>query len=346
VKPLPTEDLKHILQHTLPLWVHARGQRIFISGGTGFFGAWLLESFAHCNRELSLDLSATVLSRDPDAFRRKMPHLAGESSIHLIQGDVRDFVFPEQGFDYVIHGAAPTTADGASGPADLMSTLLRGTERMLAFAKGSGAKNLLFLSSGAVYGRQPESLSHIPEGYLGGPNWLDPDTVYGEGKRVSEQMCALLAQKSDLRCSIARCFAFVGPHLPLNQHFAIGNFIADALAGKNIVVRGDGTPVRSYLYAADLAIWLWTLLFRGTQSGSNPAAFNVGSSHAINIRDLAQEVVEAVGQSLKVEIAGEPALGAKRVQYVPDVRKAEACLGLHETIGLREAIRRTAEWYR
>jgi dTDP-glucose 4,6-dehydratase len=346
VKPLASEDLDHILTHTLPLWERARGKRIFLSGGTGFFGAWLLESLAHCNRKLNLDLSAIVLSRDPDAFVARMPHLARESSLSFLKGDVRTFAFPELDFEFVIHAAVTTTAEAARRPIELLNTLVDGTERMIAFAKARGTKRFLFISSGAVYGRQPAHLGHIPEDYLGGPDWLDPNAAYGEGKRFSEQLCSLYAHESETEFMIARCFAFVGPHLPLDQHFAIGNFLADALAGRNIAIEGDGTPMRSYLYAADLAIWLWTLLLHEAVSPANPQAFNVGSGEAVSIRHLAQMVVEELDPSLKVEIAREPTIGAPLAQYVPDVHRAEALLGLHPEIGLREAIRRTAAWHR
>jgi dTDP-glucose 4,6-dehydratase len=346
VKPLPADDLDHVLQHTAPLWERVRGCRIFISGGTGFFGAWLLESLVHCNRALQLDLRATVLSRDPKAFLARMPHLTGAREIELIAGDVRSFVFPADAFDYVIHGAVPTHLAAASRPAELMSVVLHGAERVIEFAKVCGARSFLLTSSGAVYGRQPENLSHIAESYLGGPDWLDPDAVYAEGKRVTEQMCSLLAHETGVHCVLARCFTLVGPHLPLNQHFAIGNFIADALAGRDIQIRGDGTPVRSYLHAADLAVWLWTMLFLAAELDENPAAFNVGSAEAVSIRELAQMVVEELNPELRVHVAGDSAMGAKRVQYVPDVSKAEATLGLRPLIGLREAIRRTAAWHR
>jgi nucleoside-diphosphate-sugar epimerase len=345
VKPLPGEDLEHIFTHTRPLWDRIGGRRIFISGGTGFFGAWLLESLIYCNRKLRLDLSATVLTRDPNAFRVRMPHLAVDPAIELLHGDVRDFALPDQVFEFVLHGAVSTSAGAGQNPGELLSTLIHGTERVLELAQTRGTKKFLFASSGAVYGKQPENLSHIPESYLGGPEWLDPNAAYGEGKRISEQLCSLAAAESGMDLAIARCFAFVGPHLPLDQHFAIGNFIADALAARNIAVRGDGTAVRSYLYAADLAIWLWTMLL-GESESPRTLAVNVGSRDAISIGELAQLVVDELDPSLEVEIAQKPLPGASRAQYVPDVGKAESIFGLRPEISLREAIRRTAQWYR
>ena len=332
--------------HTGSLWERVRGKRIFLSGGTGFFGVWLLESLVYCNRKLRLGVSATILTRDPNALLKRMPELASEPWIDLLQGDVRSFAFPNQDFEYVLHAAAPTTQHASIGSRGLMQTLVHGTERMVELAQARNAKSFLNVSSGAVYGRQPENLTHIPETYLGGPDWLDANAVYGEGKRVSEQMGSLLAKESRTRVAIARCFTFIGPHLPLDQHFAIGNFIADALAGRNIVLRGDGSPTRSYLYMADLAIWLWTMLLSEQNPSTNLVVLNVGSGEAISIRDLAQEVIDELSPSLKVEFANNAVAGEQRPQYVPDVRKAESELGLRPTVCLRDAIRRTAEWYR
>ncbi len=124
------------------------------------------------------------------------------------------------------------------------------------------------------------------------------------------------------------------------------HFIADAIAGRDIQICGDGTPVRSYLHAADLAIWLWTMLFRADELNENPAAFNVGSVEAVSIRELAQIVAEELDPTLRVHVVGNSAIGAKRVQYIPSVHKAETELGLRPLINLREAIRRTATWHR
>lgn len=340
VKPLPTQDLEHVLRHTEALWKPARGRRIFITGGTGFFGSWLLESLAFCNRRLGLNLSATVLSRDPQAFLRKMPHMAGEGSIRFQRGDVLDFPFQAEQFDFILHAATPSSGDEARRR-DLAANMVSGTERMLAFAQAAGASRFLFVSSGAIYGPQPVALDRLPESYIG-----KPETTYGQAKLTCEEICTECSKTTGIQLAIARCFAFVGPHLPLNEHFAIGNFIADALASRNIRVSGDGTPMRSYLYAADLIIWLWTLLLHPFDVIAQPHIYNVGSAQDISIRDLAQQVVEELDPSLGIEVTQQAVAGAPRQHYVPDVDRAKSQLGLAQIIGLREAIRRTASWHR
>jgi nucleoside-diphosphate-sugar epimerase len=344
--PLAIADLDLVLGQTEALWSEMRGQRLFLTGGTGFFGCWLVETFCHINRKLDLRASATVLSRDPAKFRAKCPHLANESAISFVSGDVRSFDFPPGEFAYVIHAATETTAKpNANQPLAQLSTILAGTERTLQFAMQCGAQKFLLTSSGAVYGRQPPELTHVPETYAGAPDPLNPTSDYGEGKRTSELMCALYQRACEekgvaFEAKIARCWAFCGPHLPLDAHFAIGNFIGDILAGRPISIGGDGTPRRSYLYAADLAAWLWTILFRA------PALvpINVGSGRDISILELAEIVAATLAPSTQIHVAKTPIPGAAPARYVPSVERAQELLGLRETVGLEAAIRNTYTW--
>jgi dTDP-glucose 4,6-dehydratase len=130
--------------------------------------------------------------------------------------------------------------------------------------------------------------------------------------------------------------------LPLNKNFAIGNFIGNVIRGEDIVIKGIGTSVRSYLYMADAAIWFWNILFRG-----NSKSYDVGSKNFISIKELAKTVASFSNGKLKVVLLGTD--GSHESFYVPNTEKVEEMereLGLREYIDLNEAIRRTIESYK
>lgn len=338
--PLPPSDLVHILEHTLPLWEKVRGRQLFITGGTGFFGIWLLESFLLANEKLKLRASVTVLSRNPASFLAKAPHLSGREGLRFITGDIKNFVFPKEVFPFVIHAAADITAKQT--PIDQFDDIIAGTRRMIDFAAQSKAERILHISSAAVYGAIPVQVTSIPEEYWGSFDPLNTNmnfSTYSIGKLAAEHLCILGAKQYGISVSLARCFAFVGPRM--NFHLALGNFIRDAQARRPISISGDGTPVRSYLYAADLAIWLWTIFFKG-ESGR---PYNVGSAEGCCLGDTAKLVKEAFGSPAPVQIAKTPSPGQRPSCNVPDISRSQNELHLQVHIPLIDALRRTAAWY-
>ena len=334
-------DLDNVLARTEGLWNNLRGERILITGATGFFGCWLLESFAWANRCLNLGARAVGLSRHPDSLATKARHLAADPAITLHAADILNGNFPGGTFSHVIHAATEASARlNTEAPLAMFDTIVEGTRQTLHFATTNSVERLLFVSSGAVYGTQPPHITHLGESFEGGPDPLNRASAYAEGKRAAEMLCGLAASPR-FEPAVARCFAFVGPYMQLDTHFAIGNFISDALRGGPIQVKGDGSPFRSYLYASDLAVWLWTILFKG-QSGR---AYNVGSEDALNIAALAHEVAAASPQKIGVHIALARNPGAPVHRYVPSTTRAREELGLSAEVPLREAIRRTHVWF-
>ncbi|HEX9368363.1 MAG TPA: NAD-dependent epimerase/dehydratase family protein [Vicinamibacterales bacterium] len=335
-------DLDHVLAQTSGLWDALRGARVFMTGGTGFFGCWLLETFLWANDRLNLDASMVVLTRDRSAFARKIPHLAGHRAVTLREGDVRTLELADGAFSHVVHAGTDTSAPmNQADRLRVFETIVEGTRRTLELARRSGASRFLLTSTGGVYGRQPAGLTHVPEEFAGGPDPADAGHAGAEAKRAAETLCAVYAD-STLRPAIARCFAFVGPYLPLDARFAAGSFIRDALQGSPIRVSGDGTPYRSYLYAADLAIWLWTILLRGQPM----RPYNVGSAEAVTIEELARLVARTIAPAAPVVVARTAAAGSTAERYVPAVTRAHTELGLRQTVPLAEGIRRTADWHR
>ncbi len=336
--PVIKEDMDEISTVLVPHVALLKGLRILLTGGTGFLGKWLLHTFIQLRKSFDLNSTLTVLSRDPKGFRDSCPEFVDQPGLDLIAGDVRSFTPPAgRTFDFVIHGATAASAKlDQDDPEEMYSVITDGTWHLLEFARRCEARRLLYISSGAVYGTQPPGLSHIPETYEG-----IPTTAYGRGKKASEQLC-IDASTGLLECVIARPFAFVGPYLPLDAHFAIGNFIRDCLGNRPIIIRGDGTPLRSYLYAADLAAGLWTLLLRGEHG----RAYNIGSEDAISIRDLACLVRECAGTQNEILIQEQAKEGVLPARYVPSVVRVRQELGLSPRYSLSNAIRRTLAWHR
>ena len=335
-------DLDQVLAGTSGLWEELRGARVFLTGGTGFFGCWLLETLLWANDRFGLDAAVVVLTRDPPAFERKAPTLACHPALRLQSGDVRTFDIEQGTFSHVIHAGTDTTTPlTAADTLAVFDSIIGGTRRVLDLARRSGARRFLLTSTGAIYGRQPPDVTHMSEDHMGGPDTANPARAGAEAKRAAEMLCAIYAD-ARLQPTIARCFAFVGPYMPLDAHLAVGNFVRDALRGGPITVAGDGSPQRSYLYAGDLAVWLWTVLLRGQPM----RPYNVGSETTVSIRDLAHAVARRFSPQAEVRFGRTPDNAVPVDRYVPSTARIRTELGVAATVDLDEALARTASWHK
>ena len=296
-------------------------RRLFITGGTGFFGKSMLDYRLRHPEWPWAKAEWVVLSRAPEHFKFASPALANQPGISFVAGDVRDFTFPEGRFDAIFHAA--TSAVTTMSDDEMTSVILDGTRHVVEFAKVAGCRKVLFTSSGAVYGPRTAPANEEDD--------CRPFTAYGKGKLEAEKILI----ESGLEAKIARCFAFVGPHLNRGIHFAIGNFIQNCLDGKPIVINGDGTPLRSYLYADDLVEWLFAILERG-ESGR---PYNVGSDRSVSIRELAETVRAVLDSKSEIVVKGTPVPGAKPSVYVPNIDRARNELGLNVKVALEDSIR-------
>lgn len=319
--------------------------RLLVTGGTGFFGRALLRHFHAEAQRTPLDQpqdfsEIIVISRNPESFATRYPTLAHAPWLRWVRADVcelpsLDALLPGETVHAVLHAATDSTDAAALSPVEKLDQIVEGTRNVLGLAVRLKARRFLLTSSGGVYGPQPIDMHHIHEGYCGMPDPMQMISTYGIGKRMAEHLCILYGQANGIETVIARCFAFVGEDIPLNAHFAIGNFMRDALDRPAIEVGGDGTPVRTYMDQRDLCSWLMTLLARGCAG----QAYNVGSDDAITIRDLAYLVRDTIAPYKTVKIAGAVSAQSHRNRYVPSIEKARSELGLTLRYTLSDSIR-------
>lgn len=313
-----------------------QSDHVLITGGTGFFGLALLRYWmARFAGSGNVPL-VTVLSRVPEEFTRRHPEFLGLPWLRFARGDICDRSSLPHGvaFTHILHAAADSTRGPQLSPLQRFDQIVNGTRNVLDLAVECNAKRFLLTSSGAVYGVQTEHMDRMPEDWMGMPDPLNPNSAYGVAKRSAEHLCALYGSAFGLETVVARCFAFVGPDLPLDAHFAIGNFIRDALWNDRITVTGDGTAERSYLDQRDLAHWLSELLYRG-QPGQ---AYNVGSDVGISICELAHLVRDILAPGKSVCIQSSLDCQAPRNRYVPSIKKILSEQNMRMTVSLGEAI--------
>jgi dTDP-glucose 4,6-dehydratase len=322
----------------------AANASFFITGGTGGVGMWLVRLLLFISDRRGWNINITLLTRNISAFVTREPDIS--ERLRFVQGDVSNFIFPDRDYEYIIHAATETDVKkNESDPLSLLSSIADGTKRVLEFAAKCRCGKMLYVSSGAVYNKNQSDMSHIPENYLCAPDISESpcSSAYGEGKRYAELLCMLHAKFYGLDVKIVRLFASYGPYSALNESFAIGNFIRDALRGVDISISGDGTPQRSYIYLADVALWFISILFKGKTA----SPYNVGSESAISIEDLAEKVKSILNPNCNVIIAGlrkspplpSPPLPGIQV-YVPFTGKARHDLNLKEHFTLEEGIRK------
>jgi len=335
-------DLELVQSKLYDLLGSLKNKSIFISGGSGFFGRCLLEALLYLDEKNNLGLTIYTVSRDVINFQKKFPLLAS-SRIFPIQSDISKLKDFARKVDYVIHAACDTSAERLkNAPQKFLEENYQGTLNMLEIARQNEGCRFLYLSSGAIYGAQNFDVELRQESDLSAPDLQKISSVYGEAKRLGETLCLIYSSAHGVQTSIARCFSFVGPYMNFDGHYAIGNFIRDVAAQKNVALNSKKKTYRSYLYSIDLVIWLMRILI----AAPNNSVFNVGSEKEILIADLAGLVVKTLSPESKIVFSDNGGFNASSSsRYIPSSEKVRRELGLEEYTSLEKAIKNTFIWH-
>lgn len=333
---LPQDDLSLIYEHSQKSLSSLANKNIFITGATGFFGKWLCQTLTSANQHFNLNLTLHLLSRDWDVFQKNHQNFFDLNCTELHTGDIANFPFPPA-CEVVIHAANDARPQHTpEGIALFEESLEKGNQRLLSYIQETQPEKLLITSSGAVYGSNTQGSQHWSEDQQA----EKLDNFYGKGKLLQEQFFSQ-AEFSGTDILIARCFAFIGPFLPLDSSYAAGNFILNAIQGQPICIQGDGQPLRSYLYSADLIIWLLNILSHGTSK--HP--YNVGSDAPLSISELAHKISSLSEAKPEVQVAQQVTDNKPPPAYLPSIKRAQDELGLQVYTPLEKAIEKTLKWH-
>lgn len=319
-----------------------RNSALVVVGGTGFVGTWIAELIAALNDEHQFGVTLSLLSRKPNIFADRVPHLAKRSDVNLVRSDVRHLGDFPMDADWVIHAAAdPDVRTHASTPLETASVIVDGTMAVVRIAERlSRIKQILYLSSGLIGGPQPAFGPGVKENVQGAP-LPTASFIYANAKRFAESICSAARVQSRIPVVIARPFSFIGPYQSLDTPWAQTTFLSDALHGNSIRVLGDGQVIRSYLYGSDAAYWFLRILI-ASQSGD---VVNVGSSVAITLQDLAIEIAKNFNPAPEILFNTSSIASARSAQLLPDSSHANNDYGLSVLTPFEQAVRLTVEWH-
>ncbi|CAN2169857.1 WcaG Nucleoside-diphosphate-sugar epimerases [Candidatus Nanopelagicaceae bacterium] len=314
--PYPQTDLEQIAMSLGRDVYELKYAKILITGGSGFVGTWLISALLYLDTKYSLNLRIVSNSRTFETYTTKFSkEVIGR--IEILTGDVANLNISEIEFDFVFHGSTSTIENSLSLEINSLTSSSAFAAENLIQQISRKKKGTIFvhLSSGAVYG--PQFQDFEPRKAFEPTQEETKNNSFSEryqDAKVKTERIVQDSSESNLIVGVnARLFAFYGPGLPVNQQFAIGNFMRDALSHDKVIkVLGNPDSIRSYMHASDLTYCLIKLAIE-----RKPGNFNVGSPDGDSIINWARKVAKKLGAEVSIET-----INPQISFYVPDMQNS------------------------
>ena len=305
--------------------------RYLVTGGAGFIGSHLCESFLSQGHEvLCMDNYSTGAKANIGQFLKN-------PSFRFIDHNVSRYIEVPEPLDFILHFASPASpVDYLELPIPTLKVGALGTHNTLGLAK---AKDAVFLlaSTSEVYG--DPLVRPQPEDYWGNVNPIGPRGVYDEAKRFAEAMTMAYHRYHGLKTRIVRIFNTYGPRMRLLDGRVVPNFIMQALRGEPLTVYGEGQQTRSFQYVDDLVTGLNKLLHANYH-----LPVNIGNPNEMTVLEFAKKIIELTGSTSTIVFKPLPEDDPQVRQ--PDISKAKELLGWEPKVNLELGLKKTIEYFR
>ena len=311
------------------------GARILISGGTGFVGQWLISALHYARKESPIRFEIDVISRYGRNNSPFNPEITG--SLNWILKDfTKDTELLEEPYSHYVLGSTPSVSSKGSCDLSLVrDATINGTRTILDSIKMQGIlARVINLSSGAAssleFDEPKFEIDACPA-----EHFIDPAANYAHAKLQSEKLISEASKDGKLSGCNLRLFAFAGPLLALDEHFAVGNFMRDALNRLPISINGNPNTLRSYMYPTDLVRWILRILV-----SDKTGTFSVGNPSPVSIAELARTISRITSQSEVIF----PVNNGQFTSYYPDTSLTESTFDLTLEVDFETSILNWWTW--
>ncbi len=330
-------DLDLLIENNPSQLYNFQDKTITIFGGTGFVGKWLTASLINADQKLDLNLNLRLFTRNKKQLLVNLRN-SSTNKYEIVEVDfAKSNPIDIQSSDYYFHLATSSSIKTGS---NLEKNVYESTVNVINqtvknLSPSTNAPVFIHASSGAVYGEALSSKGLIEEK----PSVIisNKNSLYCNSKVTAENLIDKYSRNLLIKGMNPRLFAFAGPHLALDEHFAIGNFVLNAVRGEDIIVKGNPETVRSYMYPTDLINWLVRLALEPSTS-----YMNFGSDSPITIDELSK-IIKDFNQSKGIKYI---AMNSKFTSYVPSTINARKHLNISEIIPLSTSIDKWMKWLR
>ncbi|TAN34193.1 NAD-dependent epimerase/dehydratase family protein [Patescibacteria group bacterium] len=316
------EDLEIIYQSGLD-WEKFKNATVLVTGANGMLASYMVFMLAFLSEKIpGLNLKIIALCRNLKKAKKRFGDFLDSPFFYIRCDDITEKLDFEGSIDYIIHAASPASSQFYGiDPVGVIAPNVFGTKNLLELARAKKSKGFLFFSSGEVCGTMDKPLiSEEDSGYL---NQMDIRSCYGESKRMGENMCQCWHHQYQVPAVAVRPEHTYGPTIDLeNDKRVFAEFVSNVVRNKDIVIKSDGSPVRTFCYIADATAGFFNVLLNGKRGES----YNVGNENGrISIGELANLLV-AMWPEKKLKVIYEKRAAGK--DYLENKNKVRPTLSI------------------
>ena len=334
------DDLKTIIAEDLS-WEKLKNKTVMITGASGMVGSYMLYVLLMLNDEKHYGIKVDAVMRNVN----KLPEeIRNREDVNVVVADVTKNIPDVGDIDYIIHAASPASPlIMQNQPVETIAANTIGTFKTLELAKEKNAEGYLFISSREIYGQPDEGQEFFYENTYGFVDQLNPRSCYSEGKKAAETMCVCFHEEYGLNTKIARLAHTYGPGMSIYDGRVQADFLKNVYHNEDIVLKSEGTAVRTYTYIADAIAGMYRILL-----DSEDIVYNIGNEAGkVSIRDLAEILVSIYPERGLKLVFDIPEGGTKgTAPYTLGILSSEKLrkLGWNPKYSVKDGFKRTLEY--